>query len=609
MSSACSERPSDHDRLKMLAWMAACGDTIMLLADPETRRFVEVSPAAERFYGWSRDEFLELLVSDVNPIERDEFDRAYREARADGLQRVFETAHLTKSGETRDVEVCGRTIEIADKAYVLATVFDLAQRRHVLDALEASEERYRTLVELTPDALFVQTCGRFAYVNPATVQLFGAREASDLLGREILSVVHPDDRAYVAECIRRARDEKLPAPPHRHRYLRLDDGSAVDAEVAAVPIVYGGEPGAQVLARDVSEQTRTQAVLAWNAAIVESSDDAIYSEDFDGVVMNWNRAAERMYGFAADEIVGRSVFETIIPPEFAEEHRERLQRMRTGSRPEHFEAVGRRRDRTHMDVAVTLSPIHDADGAIIGISAIGHDISERKQLEKAKDDFFSVVSHELRTPLTTIHGYAQLLADPKRSFDIEQRLKIGKRLMLRSHDMLVLVEELLHATRLHAGVPDMRIEPVEPAELLASLAETFPEAVRGRLRLSAEGATEPVVCDAKWMLVALTNLVGNALKFSPPNEPVTVTVGQTDVASVFSVSDHGPGIDPETLERIFDKFVQADMSSTRLHEGVGLGLYIAHRAVELHGGTLTAESVEGEGSTFTISLPRVPARR
>ncbi|MBE0476437.1 MAG: PAS domain S-box protein [Coriobacteriia bacterium] len=591
----------DEQRRATFAAMVAGGDAIMLLVDPETMRYVEVSPAAERFYGWSRQEFLTKGPTDVNPLDPRELKRRITAASRGADEGVDEAQHLLATGELRDVEVHTRGIDLEGRTCVIATVFDLRERRRVLNELEASEERYRTLVELTPDALFVQTGGRFAYLNPAAVRLFGADDADELVGRDVFELVHPDFRDAVAARLHTLRDERRPVPAMRQKYLRLN-GEAVDVEVAAVPIDFGGEPGAQVLARDITEAIVAEAVMAWNTAIVESSKDAVYSADLEGRILNWNPAAQAIFGYTAEEMVGRSVLD-MIPEELREETNRRRDRVMASARAEHFETVRIRKDGTGVDVSISLSPIDDGSGRLIGISAIARDISERKQLEQAKDEFLSLVSHELRTPLTTIHGYAQLLADPKRPFRLARRVQVGERLLQRAEDMMSLVEDLLQAGRLRSGILRMQPEPVDAMGMLAALAETLADEDSERLRLVGEDRPITVSCDPKWISVALGNLVGNALRFSPPEEPVVVGVVRDGATVSFKVSDRGPGLEPAAAERLFDRFVQGDMSSTRPHEGAGLGLYIARRIVELHDGTITVETAPGGGAVFSITLP------
>ena len=715
----------DHDRLAMLARMSVGGDAIMLLVDPVTSRIVEASPAAESFYGWSREELLGMCTVDLNPDSMRHVRMDVPKALAAGGHEHV-VSHRKRSGEERMVEVHARAIRIGEKDYFVATISDVTELRSALGALEASQQRYQRLVELSPDGMFVEVEKRFAYLNPATVRLLGARDASELIGKPILDFIHPDFREEVdsrMEALSHGLDDSAPT---RRRYVRVDgevvdvevravsiqydgqqaaqvlvrdisekarqeavlaaseeryrelvelspdgllvevkgkivyvnpavvkmfgaedasqlvgrnaldlvhpdfradvsqrmkdnqagmddsqpatrkhlrlDGTALDVEVRAVKVEYEGQPAGQVLIRDISERVRTEAVMAWNAAIVESSDDAIYSEDVNGTVLNWNRAAERIYGFTAEQVVGRSVYDTLIPPELAEDNRERLRAMWLEDKPEHFETKRLHRSGRLTDVAVTLSPIHNSQGLVIGIAAIGRDISERKQLEQAKDEFLSLVSHELRTPLTTVIGYAQLLSDAGRHFPAARRAQVGEKMLERANDMLNLIEELLDATRLRSGGLQLQPIPMDPA-MLSALPESFPEAERERLRIVCDGRMSPVTCDPKWVSIAVSNLLVNALKFSPPEEPVVLEIRQDGSHVAFRVHDNGPGLDADRVEALFDRFVQGDMSTTRQHEGAGLGLYIVRRVAEMHGGTATYEPGSGGGSTFTILLP------
>lgn len=465
-----------------------------------------------------------------------------------------------------------------------------------LDSIE--EAGYQELLDLMPDAVFVQIEGRFAYMNPAAVSILGATSSGELLGTPIIDRVHPDHRASFAEGMRAVDLDREPMGARGARLIRCD-AAIIDVETQAVPVVYNGHTGVQVVLRDVTQCVRAERQLGWTTAILESSEDAIYTADLHGIIVSWNPAAERIYGYPTQEVVGRPV-DYILQPEERGQPAQRVAALVAGERLEHFEARRRRKDGSFVDLSITLSPIFDRTGTIVGVSAIARDIGERKRLERARDEFLSVVSHELRTPLTTLHGYAQMLSDTQRHFDAKTVGSIGQALLERTDAMCRLVEQLLDAQRLRLMEGPLALSVCDTSTVIHLAVTQAPEGERRRVVVEAAERPLNVECDERWAAAALAKLVDNALKYSDAEVTIHAEPLGRDVA--IRVTDRGRGLSCEELEWMFDPFVQADMSSTRPFQGVGLGLYVARRVAELHGGRVEAVSEPGKGSTFSLVL-------
>jgi len=347
------------------------------------------------------------------------------------------------------------------------------------------------------------------------------------------------------------------------------------------------------------------------AAIVSSSEDAIVSKDLNGIIQSWNRSAERMFGYTADEVIGKSIT-IIIPEDRLSEEDLVLSNIRAGRAIEHFETVRRRKDGSLVDISLTVSPIFRPDGTVSGASKIARDISEQKRLQRAadeasrmKDDFLALLSHELRTPLNTVIGYTRMLRRGDLAPELRDRALDA---MERNSEALTqLVNDVLDTSRIVTGKMRLVVAPVQLPPILADAIETVRAAAASkgvRLDVNVAGELE-VVGDRDRLRQVFWNLLSNAVKFTAPGGRVGVVAAAARGSVRISVSDTGIGIEPKHLPYVFQRFWQADNGTSREYGGLGLGLALARHIVEMHGGTIDATSEgRGRGSTFRVTLPR-----
>ncbi|HUF72385.1 MAG TPA: PAS domain S-box protein [Gammaproteobacteria bacterium] len=358
---------------------------------------------------------------------------------------------------------------------------------------------------------------------------------------------------------------------------------------------------------DVTELHETQRLRALLACIVESSDDAIVSKSLDGIVTSWNAAAERIFGYTADEMIGRPI-NVIIPPELQEEEVSILQRLRNGERIAHFETVRVAKSGRRIDMSLTISPLLDSEGRIFGASKVARDTTEQRAAEEAlkeadrrKDEFIAMLAHELRNPLAPIGNTLEILkqkgAAPHETETIERQL---------GH-LVRLVDDLLDVDRITRGKVAIVRERVELADVVRQAVETcgsLPE--RSDRRPTVDLPDTPIYlhADSVRLTQALGNLLNNALKYTEPDGRVSLTARLDDETVTVAVKDDGIGIATENLSCIFDLFTQVDDSPERAQKGLGVGLTLAKRMVEMHDGTIEAISNgRGGGSEFVIRLP------
>lgn len=388
--------------------------------------------------------------------------------------------------------------------------------------------------------------------------------------------------------------------------------------------------GVVVNFRDVTERKQTEQALARFAAIVDSSHDAIVSKTLEGIITSWNGSAERIFGYSAAEVIGKSIL-ILIPPDRADEEPQILARQARGERIDHFETVRVRKDGRRINVSLTVSPIRDSQGNIIGISKIARDITHRKQAEaereellereqkarqeaetanRIKDEFLATLSHELRTPLNAILGWSRLISESRLSEADKAR---GLEVIHRNANLQSqLVEDILDVSRIITGKLRLEVRPVELSSVIESAVESvLPAAMAKEIRLQRvlDSGSSLVSGDSSRLQQVVWNLLANAIKFTPKGGRVQVRLERVNSHIEIIVTDTGVGIPAHLLPHVFERFRQADQSSTRNYGGLGLGLAIVRHIVEMHGGSVEADSPgEDEGATFTVKLPLIATR-
>jgi len=352
------------------------------------------------------------------------------------------------------------------------------------------------------------------------------------------------------------------------------------------------------------------------AAIVDSSDDAIVSKTLDGVITSWNRGAEAMFGYAADEVIGRSIY-LIVPPDRHHEEENVLARLRRGEKIDHYETERLARDGRRLNISLTVSPVRDADGRIVGASKVARDVtaqrraiqeidSARRAAEAAnrtKDEFLAMLGHELRNPLAPILTALQLMQLRGDDATVKERAVIDRQV----RHLVRLVDDLLDVSRIARGKIVLKEEPIELAEVVAraiEIASPLLEERQHHLTLSVSRTGLLIRGDATRLAQAVMNVLTNAAKYTPVAGHIDVRAFRQGDEVVLSVKDDGVGISTSLLPNVFDLFVQESQNVDRSRGGLGLGLTIVRNLVQLHGGSVEAHSDgPGTGSEFLIRLP------
>ncbi|HEU0199875.1 MAG TPA: PAS domain S-box protein [Burkholderiaceae bacterium] len=492
-----------------------------------------------------------------------------------------------------------------------------------LHLVEHQREQLRvTLTSIGDGVITTDAAGRVTLINRVTEGLTGWTNA-EAIGQpleKVFPIVNELTRQPVENPVAKVLATGTVQGLANRTLLIARDGTEVPIDDSAAPIHDGSGriAGCVLIFRDVSERRRFEresaerlATARLLAAIVESSDDAIVSKTLDGVIRSWNAAAERMFGYSAAQAIGRHI-SLIIPRERLAEEDEILARLRAGQQVDHFETERIGRDGRRVQISLTISPIKDDNGQVIGASKIARDISERKRAEaelreadRRKDQFLAMLAHELRNPLAPIRNAAQILKvkglpDPDLAWSrevIERQLQ----------HMTRLLDDLLDVSRVSRDRLELRRERVDLAQVLQSALETSRPLIDAEgHELSVRLPDEPVYLDGDPVRLAqvFSNLLNNAARYMDARGRIRVVAERTGAHVSVSVQDAGLGIAPEVLPHIFEMFHQGQTAGASAKGGMGIGLSLARRLVELHGGSLEGRSAgPGQGSEFIVRLP------
>jgi PAS domain S-box-containing protein len=498
---------------------------------------------------------------------------------------------------------------------------DITVRRRAEDALQQQSEWLRITLSSIGDAIISTDAeGRVTFLNGVAESLTGWNQA-ETLGRplpDIFHIINYQTRLPVENPALDALREGKTMGLANHTVLVAKDGTERPIDDSAAPMRDGSGAtiGAVLVFRDVTERMRAAEVQARLAAIVESSDDAIISKTLEGIILSWNTGAERLFGYTASEAVGRSIL-LIIPPEREDEEREVLERLRRGERVEHFETVRVTKQGRRIDISLTVSPIRDSSGRVIGASKNARDITDWKRVQEAlreaarrKDEFLALLAHELRNPLAPLRNGLEVirLAAGDAHTVTQARAMMERQL---GH-MVRLVDDLLDISRISRNKMELRRARVLLTDVLSSAVETARpviEAAGHELIISLP--PEPVHLDADLTRLAQVfgNLLTNSAKYTERGGRIWLAAEPRCGEVVVSVRDNGIGIPADALPHIFDIFSQVDRSLERSTGGLGIGLALVKGLVEMHGGAVTAESGGlGKGSLFTVRLPTPESR-
>jgi PAS domain S-box-containing protein len=442
--------------------------------------------------------------------------------------------------------------------------------------------------------------------NPAFCAITGY-SLEELRRLNCAAITHPDDLADMRSHLEKLLAGTIGSFALDNRYYRKNGSTIWVRNNVSLARDATGKPEYPIaLCEEITARKGAEGAANLLAAIVDSTDDAIVSKNLDGVITSWNKSAERVFGYTPEEIVGKSVV-ALIPTDRQSEEARIIARLQKGERIEHFETVRKRKDGTLIDVSLTISPVKDPSGRIVGASKIARDITAQKraenELRRANQDleqFAFSASHDLQEPLRTIKIYSQLLEAEYGNETNDEAKEYFGYLRSAATRMEMLVRDLLAYTRASKFEA-----PAEAVDTNVTLAETLAN-LRGAIAESGATVTSDKLPELRvhgmHLQQLFQNLIGNAIKYRDPARPPAVHVNAQRRSDgwMFSVRDNGVGIHPQFKEKIFGLFTRLKAADS---DGTGIGLAICQRIVERYHGRIWVESEPGQGSNFRFTLP------
>ena len=550
-------------------------------------------------------------------------------------ERVAYELQSMASGENRYHTVRYEPTRVGDQVpLVVVVTTDITERRQAEEFLRASEARYRSLFEYAPDGIFiVDSEGGGLDANTSLCRMLGYSH-DELTALHASKVVAPAEIEHIATGLAAI---KAGSEYQREWQFLRRDGSLFAAEVIATLM-----PDGNILSmiRDITARKEEEMARSWMAAIIESSNDAVIGKDLNGVLTSWNAGAERIFGYSAREILGISVLR-LVPPERQAEEEQILSQIRRGIRLEHFETVRVTKDGRMIDVSVTVSPIKDAAGKVVGASKIARDITERRRAEAAlheaneslerkvterttelraakekaessdrlKSEFLASMSHELRTPLNGIIGFSEFLLDGKPGPLNAKQDEYLHDVLNSGRHLLQLINDVLDLAKVEAGKIELNPEDFSPAKAIEEVCAVI-NGIAQKKRVDVAWTVSPelagVTLDQQKFKQVCYNLLANGVKFTDPGGSVEIHASAREGGRFeIQVIDSGIGIRRDDVQKLFRKFEQLETDGARKSEGTGLGLALTKKLVEFQGGSIGVESEYGKGSTFSVTMPRV----
>jgi PAS domain S-box-containing protein len=586
-------------------------------------RILDVNDSLLALIGYSREEILsgQIAWSELTPPEWRQVDeRAIAQLNATGVAGLREKEFLRKDGRRVPVLVGSARIP-GSTDEVISFVLDLTERKQAAAALEQlrsereADRRFKSLLEAAPDAIVIADAeGAIVFVNAQVEALFGYTR--DEIIHEPIEILVPERHRtrHVAQRAGYLGDAGVrPMGAGLELWGRRKNGTEFPMEVSLSPLEIEGGRLVSSAIRDITLRKEEEAQRALLAAIVTSTADAVIAKRLDGTIVSWNLGGEQLFGYSADEIVGRPVAVLIPPGREAEEAR--ILKTVGGGEVLHFDTVRRRKDGRDIEVSVTISPVRDPQGRIVGISKVARDITDRRRAAEALagakeraeaanrelEAFSYSVAHDLRAPLRGMSGFAQILLE-----DYSERLDADgqdclQEIRSNAEKMGQLIDALLSLSRVTRS--EWRPAFIDLSGLVRLSAAELAAADPGRRVKVVIEENLWTRADPQLARVLFDNLLANAWKFTGKVSAAQIEFGSRvhDGERALFVRDNGAGFDMAHAAKLFAPFQR--VHTVAEFPGTGIGLATVQRIVHRHGGQIWAEGRVGEGATFHLTLP------
>ena len=587
-------------------------------------RVLRWSPAAERLFGWKAEEVLEKRFNDWNFVVPEDvnavYEVSYRQGRGKEHHGVSRNRNYTKFGTVLHCEWYNSALydESERLISVLSLVLDVTLATRIEEALRKSEAQYRLLFESNPHAMWVYDLEtlRFLAVNDAAVDHYGYSRP-EFLAMTIKEVHPAEDIPALSEYLAVADPDLYQGGEARHQ---KKDGSIINVEITSHRLDFAGRLAALVLANDITNRKLAEQALRDSEDryrdLVDNSHELMCTHDLEGRIISVNPWAARVLGYTSGALVGSNVRDGLLP-EYRDQFDDYIRTVKTKGSAKGVMQVRTATGETRLWEYYNTLRTQGVETPIV--RGMAHDVTERRHAlareklarieaeaaNRLKDEFLSTLSHELRTPLMAIVGWSHLLL--RGDLEPEKQQQALETIARNAKSQGRLINELLEVSRIITGKLRLdfgtcELQPVIEAATESMRPTAAAKAVRLQLLLDAD--VGPVFGDRERLQQVVWNLLSNAVKFTPGGGFVKVTLHGDNSHAEITVTDSGEGIKPDFLPHVFDRFRQADGTTTRTYGGLGLGLAIVRHLVELHGGVVRAESAgKGQGATFIVRIP------
>lgn len=522
--------------------------------------------------------------------------------------------------------LCIQTAATIDKLHV-----DKWKMHKIERELIESEERYRKLFELSPDAICVHSEGKIVLVNPAVGKLFNIQNPNEIIGKNVIEFVHPNYREIENLRMKHIYDGGITTPFIEEKFLKKN-GEIIDAEVATTSFLYNNKPAVQVVARDITERKKMEKALKENEAllrqIMENTLDMILKVDVNGSIQYATPSHKRTLGYNVEGMIGRTIFDYVV-----EEDKERIIKdfkslfYKTIDNKVEFRCKCSGGRSVWLEVGGRI--LYDSDKNVIGAILSSRDITKRMEAEKAlreneektrllneaveydkiRTEFFANLSHELRTPINVILGTLQLIELKLKDVPLNEKdtyKRYSRTMKQNCYRLIRLINNLIDVTKIDAGYFELHLNNCNIVNIVEEITLSVAEYVENKgitLLFDTEIEEKILACDGDKIERIILNLISNAIKFTEPGGSILVNIYDKGESVVISVKDTGIGIPADKHKQIFERFVQVDKSLTRNREGSGIGLSLVKSLVEMHQGEIQVNSEWKNGSEFIIELP------
>ncbi len=598
---------------------------VFWIITPDISQIVYISPGYEKIWGRTIESLYESphsFLDSVHHDDREQFTSILQKHHSNGTEYTCEYRIVRPDDSIR--WILARGFPIYDDQGILTLMCgvstDITERKQVQEALEESEEWYRSVVEESFDGIFVQKGPKIVFANSRLYEMLGY-SAGELEGQEHWLIYHPDYRAITSErAVARMRGDDI--VPHYEVKLQRKDGTSFDGEISARAVTVRGEPGVQVWLRDISYRKRSELALRRLATAVEQAEEAIVITDPSGTIQYVNPAFEKITGYTRDEALGNNP-SILKGGQHGEEFYRDLWNSITHGKVWKGRFINRRKDGTFYSEDSTISPVRDPKGRILNFVAVKRDVTEglalQQQLLQAQKmeaigTLAGGIAHDFNNLLTVVMGFSELLLAEKKPKDWDYADL--QKIFHAAKNGGELVQRLLMFSRKSEPKPVSMNLNKQIVEVEKLLRRTIPKMIDIHLDLSPD--LPAINADPSQIEQILMNLAVNARDSMPDKGKLTVI---TEIVTLdeeycrlhveatsgehvlLSVSDTGHGMDRETAEHIFEPF----FTTKEMGRGTGLGLAMVYGIVKQHNGHISVYSEVGKGTTFRVYLPAMPA--